>query len=50
VLRHGDLVVDTARRSASRGGRAPVLAPKEFGVLATPMPPTFPTVNGNITT
>jgi DNA-binding response OmpR family regulator len=33
VLRHGDLVVDTARRSASRGGRALVLAPKEFGVL-----------------
>ena len=32
VLRRGDLVVDTARRSASRG-EAPALAPKEFGVL-----------------
>ncbi|WP_115944602.1 response regulator transcription factor [Amycolatopsis thermalba] len=33
ALRHGDLVVDTARRTASRGGRALELAPKEFGVL-----------------
>jgi DNA-binding response OmpR family regulator len=33
VLRHGDLVVDTARRRASRGGRPLELAPKEFGVL-----------------
>ncbi|TMR88795.1 response regulator transcription factor [Nonomuraea basaltis] len=33
VLRHGDLVVDTARRTASRGDRKLELAPKEFGVL-----------------
>src|SRR5919204_1063874 len=33
VLRHGDLVVDTAKRQASRGGRELALAPKEFGVL-----------------
>lgn len=33
VLRDGDLVVDTARRTASRGGRALELSPKEFGVL-----------------
>jgi DNA-binding response OmpR family regulator len=33
VLRHGDLVVDTARRRATRGDRALELAPKEFGVL-----------------
>ncbi|MEV7612621.1 response regulator transcription factor [Streptomyces sp. NPDC089799] len=33
VLRHGDLVVDTARRRARRGGRPLELAPKEFGVL-----------------
>jgi DNA-binding response OmpR family regulator len=33
VLRHGDLVVDTARRRAARGDRALELAPKEFGVL-----------------
>ncbi|WP_106619789.1 response regulator transcription factor [Saccharothrix carnea] len=33
VLRHGDLVVDTARRRASRGDRPLDLAPKEFGVL-----------------
>jgi DNA-binding response OmpR family regulator len=33
VLRHGDLVVDTARRTASRAGRRLELAPKEFGVL-----------------
>jgi DNA-binding response OmpR family regulator len=33
VLRHGDLVVDTAKRSASRGDRPLRLAPKEFGVL-----------------
>ncbi|WP_367128810.1 response regulator transcription factor [Saccharothrix sp. HUAS TT1] len=33
VLRHGDLVVDTARRRAHRGGRPLDLAPKEFGVL-----------------
>ncbi|QFZ17858.1 response regulator transcription factor [Saccharothrix syringae] len=33
VLRHDDLVVDTARRRATRGGRPLGLAPKEFGVL-----------------
>ena len=33
VLRHGDLVVDTARRRAMRGDRVLELAPKEFGVL-----------------
>jgi DNA-binding response OmpR family regulator len=33
VLRHGDVVVDTAQRRASRAGRALDLAPKEFGVL-----------------
>jgi DNA-binding response OmpR family regulator len=33
VLRHGDLLVDTARRRAVRGTRALALAPKEFGVL-----------------
>ena len=33
VVRHGDLVVDTARRRSSRGGRPLDLAPKEFGVL-----------------
>jgi DNA-binding response OmpR family regulator len=33
VLRHGDLVVDTARRRATRGDRPLDLAPKEFGVL-----------------
>jgi DNA-binding response OmpR family regulator len=33
VLRHGDLMVDTARRKASRGDRLLELAPKEFGVL-----------------
>jgi len=33
VLRHSDLVVDTARRTASRAGRRLELAPKEFGVL-----------------
>jgi DNA-binding response OmpR family regulator len=33
VIRHGDLVVDTARRRASRGSRLLELAPKEFGVL-----------------
>ncbi|MFD7556517.1 response regulator transcription factor [Streptomyces sp. NPDC059835] len=33
VLRHGDLVVDTARRDARRGERQLGLAPKEFGVL-----------------
>jgi DNA-binding response OmpR family regulator len=33
VLRHGDLVVDTARRKAGRGDRLLELAPKEFGVL-----------------
>ncbi|MEU6036870.1 response regulator transcription factor [Actinomadura sp. NPDC047616] len=33
VLRHGDLVVDTARRNASRGDRRLDLTPKEFGVL-----------------
>ncbi len=33
VLRRGDLLVDTARRRASRGDRPLELAPKEFGVL-----------------
>ena len=33
VLRRGDLVVDTGRRSAWRAGRHVDLAPKEFGVL-----------------
>ncbi|MCC5579588.1 response regulator transcription factor [Microtetraspora sp. AC03309] len=33
VLRHGDLVLDTARRRVSRGDRPLELAPKEFGVL-----------------
>jgi DNA-binding response OmpR family regulator len=33
VLRHGDLVLDTAQRSAWRAGRPLDLAPKEFGVL-----------------
>jgi DNA-binding response OmpR family regulator len=33
VLRDGDLVVDTAQRSAWRAGRKLDLAPKEFGVL-----------------
>ena len=33
VLRHDDLVVDTARRRAFRGDRQLELAPKEFGVL-----------------
>jgi DNA-binding response OmpR family regulator len=33
VLRHGDLVVDTARRRATRGDQPLELAPKEFGVL-----------------
>jgi DNA-binding response OmpR family regulator len=33
LLRHGDLVLDTARRTAGRGGRPLDLAPKEFGVL-----------------
>ena len=33
VLRCGDLVVDTAQRSAWRAGRQLDLAPKEFGVL-----------------
>jgi DNA-binding response OmpR family regulator len=33
LLRHGDVVVDTARRTAHRGGRPLDLAPKEFGVL-----------------
>ncbi|MFF7474801.1 response regulator [Streptomyces sp. NPDC008092] len=33
VVHHGDLQVDTARRTASRAGRPLRLAPKEFGVL-----------------
>ncbi|GAA3966540.1 response regulator transcription factor [Actinomadura viridis] len=33
VLRHDDIVVDTARRRAHRGDRPLELAPKEFGVL-----------------
>jgi DNA-binding response OmpR family regulator len=33
VLKHGDLVLDTARRSAHRAARPLALRPKEFGVL-----------------
>jgi len=33
ILRHGDLVVDTAQRRAWQGDRLLNLAPKEFGVL-----------------
>lgn len=33
VLRHGDVLVDTAKRVARRGSRVLELAPKEFGVL-----------------
>ena len=33
VLRHGDLVVDAARRRACRAGTPLELSPKEFGVL-----------------
>ena len=33
VLRHGDIEVNAARRTARRGDRLLVLAPKEFGVL-----------------
>ncbi|MEU5641452.1 response regulator transcription factor [Streptomyces milbemycinicus] len=33
VVRHGDLLVDSARRTAVRAGRALALTPKEFGVL-----------------
>jgi len=33
LLRCGDLVLDTARRTASRAGRRLDLAPREFGVL-----------------
>jgi DNA-binding response OmpR family regulator len=33
VLQHGDLRLDPARRTASRGGRALELGPKEFGAL-----------------
>jgi DNA-binding response OmpR family regulator len=33
VLEHGDVVLDTAKRSAQRAGRPLVLRPKEFGVL-----------------
>jgi len=33
VLRHGDVVVDSARRSATRSGRELGLSPKEFAVL-----------------
>jgi DNA-binding response OmpR family regulator len=33
LLRHGDLVVDTARRHARRGDKPLTLTPKEFGVL-----------------
>lgn len=33
VVRRGDLVVDTARRTAARAGRQLTLTPKEFGVL-----------------
>jgi DNA-binding response OmpR family regulator len=33
LLRHGDLMVDTARRHARRGNKLLTLTPKEFGVL-----------------
>lgn len=33
VLEHGDIVVDTGRRVAFRGGRKLALRPKEFGAL-----------------
>ncbi|MEU6426217.1 response regulator transcription factor [Microbispora sp. NPDC046973] len=33
VVRHGDLLVDSARRTAVRAGRPLALTPKEFGVL-----------------
>ncbi|NUS18002.1 MAG: response regulator transcription factor [Streptomyces sp.] len=33
VVRHGDLVLDSARRTAVRAGRPLALTPKEFGVL-----------------
>jgi DNA-binding response OmpR family regulator len=33
LLRHGDVVVDTAKRQAHRASRPLELAPKEFGVL-----------------
>ena len=33
VLEHGDIVLDTAKRGAERGGRPLALRPKEFGVL-----------------
>jgi DNA-binding response OmpR family regulator len=33
VLVHGDLSLDTPRRTASRSGRSLTLGPKEFGVL-----------------
>ncbi|MFC0106595.1 response regulator transcription factor [Kibdelosporangium aridum] len=33
VLRAGDIVLDSARRSVERGGRLVHLTPKEFGVL-----------------
>jgi DNA-binding response OmpR family regulator len=33
VMEHGELRLDPARRTASRGGRALDLSPKEFGVL-----------------
>jgi DNA-binding response OmpR family regulator len=33
VLEHGDVVLDTAKRSARRAGRQLELRPKEFGVL-----------------
>jgi DNA-binding response OmpR family regulator len=33
ILRHGDVVLDAARRTAHRGERPVELTPKEFGVL-----------------
>ena len=35
VLRHGDVELDPARRTAARAGRDLGLSPKEFGVLET---------------
>lgn len=45
VLRHGELVVDTARRHAHRTGRPLELTPKEFGVLEVLLAATGRTVS-----
>src|SRR5499425_2759875 len=53
VLRHADLVVDTARRRAWRAGSPLELSPKEFGILellAAGPPPACPApANGPVT-